>query len=158
MALFQGKDSDKQKLQLTTFYLGQRWFGIDVTQVQEIIKPMDLTPVPLAPSHVRGLINLRGQVATAIGLRELFAMQDRGTDQAFNMVCRIDGFLMAFQVDQIGDVIEVTMKDYESVPQTVPESTRRFLSGVFKLQNQLLSVIDIDKVTECLNHQSQKSA
>ncbi len=151
--------STKQsKVQLSTFFLGQRWFAFDVTRVQEIVKPMDLTPVPLAPNHVRGLINLRGQVATAIGLRELFALQDKGVDQAFNMVCRVDGFLMAFQVDQIGDVIEVTMQDYEPVPSTIPETTRKFLSGVFKMQTQLLSVIDLDKVTEVLNQNSGKAA
>ncbi len=151
--------STKQsKVQLSTFFLGQRWFAFDVTRVQEIVKPMDLTPVPLAPNHVRGLINLRGQVATAIGLRELFTLQDKGVEQAFNMVCRVDGFLMAFQVDQIGDVIEVTMQDYEPVPSTIPETTRKFLSGVFKMQTQLLSVIDLDKVTEVLNQNSGKAA
>lgn len=148
----------ENKVQLSTFFLGQRWFAFDVTRVQEIVKPMDLTPVPLAPVHVRGLINLRGQVATAIGLRELFALQDKGADEAFNMVCRVDGFLMAFQVDQIGDVIEVTMQDYEPVPATIPESTRKFLSGVFKMQTQLLSVIDLDKVTEVLNQNGSKAA
>ncbi len=151
--------STKQsKVQLSTFFLGQRWFAFDVTRVQEIVKPMDLTPVPLAPNHVRGLINLRGQVATAIGLRELFTLQDKGVEQTFNMVCRVDGFLMAFQVDQIGDVIEVTMQDYEPVPSTIPETTRKFLSGVFKMQTQLLSVIDLDKVTEVLNQNSGKAA
>jgi purine-binding chemotaxis protein CheW len=151
--------STKQnKVQLSTFCLGQRWFAFDVTRVQEIVKPMDLTPVPLAPAHVRGLINLRGQVATAIGLRELFALKDQGVAEAFNMVCRVDGFLMAFQVDRIGDVIEVTMQDYEAVPATIPESTRKFLSGVFKMQNQLLSVIDLDKVTEVLNQTGSKAA
>ena len=151
--------STKQdKVQLSTFFLGSRWFAFDVTRVQEIVKPMDLTPVPLAPLHVRGLINLRGQVATAIGLRELFALKDQGVAEAFNMVCRVDGFLMAFQVDQIGDVIEVTMQDYEAVPTTIPESTRRFLSGVFKMQSQLLSVIDLDKVTEVLNQSGSKAA
>jgi purine-binding chemotaxis protein CheW len=148
----------QNKVQLSTFFIGQRWFAFDVTRVQEIVKPMDLTPVPLAPVHVRGLINLRGQVATAIGLRELFALQDKGVEEAFNMVCRMDGFLMAFQVDQIGDVIEVTMQDYEPVPSTIPESTRRFLSGVFKMQTQLLSVIDLDKVTEALNQIPGKAA
>jgi purine-binding chemotaxis protein CheW len=148
----------QNKVQLSTFFIGQRWFAFDVTRVQEIVKPMDLTPVPLAPVHVRGLINLRGQVATAIGLRELFALQDKGVEEAFNMVCRMDGFLMAFQVDQIGDVIEVTMQDYEPVPSTIPESTRRFLSGVFKMQTQLLSVIDLDKVTEALNQNPGKAA
>lgn len=150
--------TQQNKVQLSTFFIGQRWFAFDVTRVQEIVKPMDLTPVPLAPVHVRGLINLRGQVATAIGLRELFALQDKGVEEAFNMVCRVDGFLMAFQVDQIGDVIEVTMQDYEPVPSTIPESTRRFLSGVFKMQTQLLSVIDLDKVTEVLNQNTGKAA
>jgi purine-binding chemotaxis protein CheW len=151
--------STKQnKVQLSTFFLGSRWFAFDVTRVQEIVKPMDLTPVPLAPTHVRGLINLRGQVATAIGLRELFSLKDQGVAEAFNMVCRVDGFLMAFQVDQIGDVIEVMMQDYEAVPATIPESTRKFLSGVFKMQSQLLSVIDLDKVTEVLNQTGSKAA
>jgi purine-binding chemotaxis protein CheW len=153
-------NSKQSKIQLSTFFLGQRCFAFDVTRVEEIVKPMDLTPVPLAPDYVRGLINLRGQVATAVGLRELFALQDKGVpvDQAFNMVCRVDGNLMAFQVDQIGDVIEVTMEDHEAVPPTIPESTRKFLSAVIPLQTQLLSVIDLDKVDELLNQSSGKAA
>lgn len=150
--------TNKNKVQLSTFFLGQRCFAFDVTRVQEIVKPMELTPVPLAPPHVRGLINLRGQVATAIGLRELFSMPDKNVEESFNMVCRIDGFLMAFQVDRIGDVIEVPMQDYEPVPGTIPESTRKFLSGVFKMETQLLSVIDIDKLTEVLNQSNGKTA
>lgn len=153
-----GKETSKQKAQLSTFYIGKRWFGIDVTRVQEIVKPMEITLVPLAPPYVTGLINLRGQVATAIGFRALFGIKDAWQDASFNVVCRLNGFLMAFQVDQIGDVIEVSAKDYEPIPLTVPEAMRFYLSGVYKHQNQLLSVIDIDKVTEGLNLLEKKAA
>ena len=119
---------------------------------------MQTTQIPLAPGYVRGLINLRGQVATAIGLRELFSLSEDRTIEVLNVVCKIEGFLISFQVDQIGDVMEVEARDFEPTPNTIPESTRRFLSGVYKVSNQLLSVIDIDKVMSFLNEQNAEKA
>ncbi|NRA63792.1 MAG: chemotaxis protein CheW [Pseudobacteriovorax sp.] len=144
--------------QFSTFIIGNRLFGLDVTRVQEIVRPMGMTDIPLAPDFVRGLINLRGQVATAIGLRELFEIHVERPAEALNVVCKLDGFLISFQVDKIGDVLEVNTNDFEPTPNTIPEGTRRFLRGVYKVSGQLLSVIDIDRVIGFLNETAEDLA
>ena len=139
--------------QFSTFYVANRLYGIDVTRVQEVVRPMPITPIPLAPDYVIGLINLRGQVATAIGLRELFGLEGAGPDHSLNVVCRIDGSLIALQVDEIGDVTELLRKeDFESTPQTVPNNVRRLMTGIYKVSNSLLSIIDIERIGKFLNH------
>ncbi|MBP9708180.1 MAG: chemotaxis protein CheW [Oligoflexales bacterium] len=138
--------------QFSTFYVANRLYGIDVTRVQEVVRPMPITPIPLAPEYVTGLINLRGQVATAIGLRELLGLKDTPPDSFMNVVCRIDGSLISLQVDEIGDVIEVMMKDFETTPQTVPGEIRRFMTGIYKTTSSLLSIIDIERIGKFLNH------
>jgi purine-binding chemotaxis protein CheW len=138
--------------QYSTFYLAKRLYGIDVTRVQEVVRPMPMTPIPLAPNHVTGLINLRGQVATAIGLRQLFGLGESPTAQFMNVVCKVDGAMISLQVDEIGDVVEVSAKDFETTPPTVPEEIRRFMSGIYKVSNSLLSIVDIDRINTFLNH------
>lgn len=137
--------------QYSTFYISGRIYGIDVKLVQEVVRPMPMTRIPLAPSYVRGLINLRGQVATAVGLRELFSLEDKAPAELMNVVCRIDGSLVSLLVDEIGDVIEVSDSDYEHAPPTVPDSVRRFMSGIYKIPGKILSIIDIDEVSSYLN-------
>lgn len=138
--------------QFSTFYVGERFYGIDVTRVQEVVRPLPITPIPLAPNYVRGLINLRGQVATAIGLRELFGIASTSHEQLMNVVCRIDGNLIALQADEIGDVLEADQKDYEITPQTVPKDVQRFMSGIYKVAGSLLSIIDIERIGRFFNH------
>src|SRR4051812_30814983 len=93
--------------QYSTFYVADRLYGIEVTQVQEIAKPLPLTPIHLAPNYVSGLINLRGQIATAIGLRELFELPPDQEREKMSVVCKCEGTLLSLLVDKIGDVIEV---------------------------------------------------
>lgn len=142
-------------VQFSTFLVSGRHYGIDVTRVQEIVRPIPMTKVPLAPFFVRGLINLRGQVATAIGLRELFNLQTEAPDQLMNVVCKHGGSLLSLLVDDIGDVVEAAQADAERVPSTVPNDIRRFLSGVFKVQGVLLSIIDMDQVAKFLGTENQ---
>ncbi len=142
--------------QLSTFRVDNEIYGIDVTRVQEVVRSMPMTPVPLAPPYVRGLINLRGQVTTAIGLRELFDIKTKAPDQFINVVCRLDGILISLQVDEIGDVIEIPKSEFETTPQTVPHNVRKFMEGVYKLPTTLLSIINIDKISEFLNKQNNE--
>ncbi len=144
----------RETKQFSTFYVAKRLYGIDVTRVQEVVRTMPMTPIPLAAPHIRGLINLRGQVATAIGIRELFGMTDSPPETFMNVVCKIDGTLVSLQVDEIGDVMEVSKADFESTPQTVTDGIRRFMSGVYKVSNELLSIIDIDQVYKYLNNKN----
>ena len=139
-------------MQHATFYVANRLYGIDVTRVQEIVRPMPMTPIPLAPEYVRGLINLRGQVATAIGMRQLFGLKEKGPDNLMNLVCKIDGSLLSLQVDEIGDVIEVGQDNFEPTPKTVDPNVRRFMSGIYKISDSLLSTIEVEYVYQFLNH------
>lgn len=146
----QGKNGGKWR-QFSTFFIADRLYGIEVTKVQEIVKPMEMTEVPLAPPHISGLINLRGQVATAIGIRQLFGSPEGADANLMNVVCNMDSHLISLQVDKIGDVMEVDEAAFEPTPQTVPENTRRFLDGVYKTGEKLLSIIDIEKIAKFLN-------
>ena len=126
-------------------------YGIEVGRVQEVVRAMTMTSIPLAPEYVRGLINLRGQVATAIGLRQLFRFLDSMPEEFINIVCKVEGMLISFQVDEIGDVIEVSEDDFEQTPQTISDDIRSFMLGVYKIPNSLLSVINVDNIIKYLN-------
>lgn len=138
--------------QLTTFYIGEDLYGIDVSWVQEVTGNLPIIPVPLAPPFVRGLINLRGQIATAIGLRQLFGLPAEVKDSTdvqgeMSVVCRFDGNLVSLLVDSIGDVMEVSEESFEAPPKTVPLAVRQFLAGVYKTEAELLSLVEISRVS-----------
>ena len=132
----------------TTFYVAERLYGIDVLRVQEVTKCLPIARVPLGPKFVLGLINLRGQISTAISVRELFNIHDAAPLDQMNVVCRLNDVLISFMVDRVGDVLELESKDYEIAPETVPDSIRRFIECVYKTPTSLLSVVDVDKIAD----------
>lgn len=146
------KKSDSDSKQYSTFIVANRLYGIAVNRVQEVVRPMFMTPIPLAPSYVLGLINLRGQVTTAIGLRQLFSLNEAAPSEFINIVCKVDGSLISFQVDEIGDVIEVSEEDYEPTPQTIPPDIKKFMTGIYKVSGALLSTLDVDEISNFLSH------
>src|SRR5713101_5028768 len=106
--------------QYCTFYLDGHYFGLDVLKVQEIIRYQAMTRVPLASPVVRGLINLRGQIVTAIDLRRRLRLQDLPADRLpMNVVVRRDDGPVSLLVDEIGDVLEVSEEVFESPPETL---------------------------------------
>lgn len=138
--------------QFSTFTIDDKLYGINVKMVQEITKAMPITPVPLAPFYVHGLINLRGQIATAVGLRELFSLKSAEIGQSkINVVCKTEGLLLSLIVDEVGDVLELEESQFEATPDTVNHNVSKFMTGVYKLPNNLLSVIDIQKLVLFLN-------
>lgn len=135
--------------QLCTFYAGGAYFGIDVREVQEVLQYQDMVRVPLASSVVRGLINLRGQIVTAIDLRRRLEMPERDSDaDPMNVVVRSDDGAVSLLVDEIGDVLEVDERSFERAPETVRGRTRDLLEGVYKLDGQLLLVLDAQKAID----------
>jgi purine-binding chemotaxis protein CheW len=125
--------------QLCTFYVGDGYFGIPVEQVQEVVRPQPITPVPLAPKVVRGLINLRGQILTAIDLRYRLGLGEPG-DQAklMNVVVRTDDSPVSFLVDEIGEVLDVDEDSFEAPPETLQGDMRELIGGAYKLEGRLL--------------------
>jgi purine-binding chemotaxis protein CheW len=132
-----------------TFHLGSLFLGIEVLRVQEVIRAQEMTRVPLASRAVTGLINLRGQIVTAIDLRRRLGLADRpaGTD-AMNVVVRTDDGAVSLLVDEIGDVLEVTAEAFEAPPETLPADARGLIRGVYKLPDGLLLVLDTRRALE----------
>ena len=130
--------------QFCTFFLQEQFFGVPVQKVQEVIRYQDMTQVPLVPEVIRGLINLRGQIVMAVDLRRRFGMKDRApAELPMNVVVRTDDGAVSFLVDEIGDVLEVDEESFEKPPETLRQEARGLVLGVYKLKEQLLSLIHI---------------
>lgn len=135
--------------QLATFSLGKLFFGVEVLNVQEVIRFQEMTPVPLASEEVEGLINLRGQIVTAIDLRRRLGLPERAAQALpMNVVVTGESGVVSLLVDEIGDVIEVEDSAFEVPPSTLSEEVRRVLKGVYKLNGQLLLVLDIERASD----------
>ena len=132
--------------QLATIRLDGDLYGVEVEHVQEVLKSQGLTRVPLAPPAVAGLINLRGQVVTAIELRERLGRPPRPTDtDAVVIVVRLHGEAVSLLVDSIADVVDVDASDFEAPPDTLEGQARDLIRGAFKLDGQLLLALDVQK-------------
>jgi purine-binding chemotaxis protein CheW len=132
--------------QYCTFYLAGHYFGLDVLKVQEIIRYQEMTRVPLASPVVRGLINLRGQIVTALDLRRRLELEDRSAEQEpVNVVVHTDDGAVSLLVDDIGDVLEVPEDLFERPPETLQGTARELIRGAYKLKDRLLLILDPDR-------------
>jgi purine-binding chemotaxis protein CheW len=130
--------------QMCTFFVDDLYLGVDVLEVQEVVRYQELTAVPLAPESVSGLINLRGQIVTAIDMRTMLGLPPLAGDELpVNVVIR-DGVdeAASLLVDQIGDVVDTDHLDLEEVPPTLVGPARDLVIGAYKLDGRLLHVLD----------------
>lgn len=132
--------------QFCTFFVNGLFFGVEVLKVQEVIRYQGMTRVPLAPAMIQGLINLRGQIVTAIDLRRRLELTPRGADELpMNVVVRSDDGAVSLLVDEIGDVVEIQDDIYERPPETLKGVARELVQGVYKLKERLLLILDTEK-------------
>jgi purine-binding chemotaxis protein CheW len=132
-----------RKQQFCTFYVENLFLGIEVQQVQEVIRYQEMTRVPLAPTAVRGLINLRGQIVTAIDMRCSLGLPPREPEELpMNVVVQDRDAAVSLLVDRIGDVLEVDEDLFEPPPATVSATFRGTIHGAYKLTDRLLLVLD----------------
>jgi purine-binding chemotaxis protein CheW len=135
--------------QFCTFFLDRLFFGVEVQRVQEVICYQEMTRVPLASSVVSGLINLRGQIVTAIDLRRRLGLQERPSDQLpMNVVVHTDDGAVCLLVDEIEDVLEVTEDSFERPPETISGVARDLIRGVYKFKDRLLLMLDTEKAVD----------
>ncbi|MFZ9001363.1 MAG: chemotaxis protein CheW [Bacteriovoracaceae bacterium] len=146
MSLKENVAIDTSIEQLCGFKIGDGFYGISVVDVQEVIKPQRVTIIPKAPSYIRGLINLRGQIVTQINLRTMFGLEDKSKEEHMNIVVSRGDSLFALVVDEILDVIDVNKSDFENTPNTIDKKISIYIKGVFKLEEGLQVLIDLDKV------------
>jgi len=132
--------------QLCTFFVADRFFGVDVTRVQEVIRHQEMTHVPLASAVISGLINLRGQIVTAIEMRARLGLPPRDAGSLpMNVIVRTADGPVSLLADEIGDVLEVGEDALEPVPETMHAAARDLISGVYKLEGSLLLVLDPER-------------
>lgn len=129
--------------QFCTFWLDRHFLGIDITEVQEIVPPRPITPVARAPRAVEGLINLRGQILTAIDLRRTMALPARSSDaQPMIVVVKSGDDPVGFLVDRVGDIERTNTDSFERPPDTLRGVARSVLRGAHKLPQRLLLILD----------------
>ena len=137
--------------QFLCFVLGGETYGIPILKVREIQVSAKITRIPQAPEAIPGVINLRGQIVTAIDVRARFGLPPRtGDDLPMNVVVRTDEGVVSLLVDEIGDVLEVDEAAFERVPETLLGTIREHVRGVYKLDVGLLLLLDAERVTNLL--------
>ena len=135
--------------QFCTFLLDGYLFGVPVPQVQEVIRFQPMTPVPLAPPAVEGMINLRGQIVLAIDLRRRLSLGERCAGELpMNVVMRTADGAVSLLVDEIGDVVEVEPSTFEAPPETLRGPVRSMILGVHKLERRLLHLLNTEKACQ----------
>ena len=131
--------------QLATFHVGGLFFGVDVARVQEVVRYEGATRVPLAPPSVAGLLNMRGQVVTAVDMRVRAGVEGERDGEPMSVVVRLEGEVVSLLVDTIGDVVSVTDDQFELPPDTLGADERELITGAYKLEGELLLVLDVEK-------------
>lgn len=128
-----------------TFYLGDLLLGIDIHQVQEINRNVDMTPVPHAPQAVRGVINLRGEVVLVVDLREVLGLPKSAlTRSNRNVIVKNGGEQIGLLVDRVADVVRANTDDLDPMPENLRGIDQRFFKAVYKLELGLLVILDVN--------------
>lgn len=135
--------------QLCTFEVDGLLLGVDVAQVQEVLRPQPMTVVPRAPEAVRGLINLRGQIVSALDLRVRLDRPAPGSGtEPLNVVVRSKDEAVSLLVDDIGDVLDTSGHRLLPAPANLPADLRDLVVGVVALPDSILLLLDVDRVVD----------
>ncbi|GAB6886666.1 chemotaxis protein CheW [Desulfothermus okinawensis JCM 13304] len=140
------KQKHDQMLQLVSFKLGDEEFGVDIMQVQEIIRMQNITSVPNAPDFVEGVINLRGRVIPIIDLRKRFGLEEKSHDKATRIiVVKVEEITVGLVVDEVSEVLRIPIDTVEPPPPIVAGVESEYIKGVGKLEDRLLILLDLTK-------------
>jgi purine-binding chemotaxis protein CheW len=136
-----------------TFYIGDQFYGLPVGDVQEVLQSQPLTRAPLAPLAVAGLMNLRGQIVTAVDVRRVLRSQASSsvlsnTEEKMNLVIRHENTEISLLVDNIGDVVTVDESKVERPPETLQGMAREFIRGISALEGKLLLLVDVHRMLD----------
>lgn len=133
-------------LHLVTFQLGKEEYGVEIASVQEIIRATDITPVPGVPTHVRGVINLRGKIIPVVDLRRRFALAVvEASESQRIIVVELGEKRIGMLVDSVSQVIKVPAGVVEEMPEEATSVDENFIRGVGKLENRLIIILDLNK-------------
>lgn len=133
--------------QFATFYVGDMLLGIDICEVREINRQLDITPIPRSPEYVRGVINLRGEVATVIDLRTVLGMEfAEETRDSRNLIVNVCNESIGLWVDRLSDILTLKTEDISPVPSNVAGIDGRFFTGVYTMESEIVLLLDLNQI------------
>lgn len=140
---------DQELIQLVTFSIGEEEFGVNILQVQEIIRTMEITKVPRAPEFVEGVINLRGKVIPIVDMRSRFGLESKEHDKYTRIiVIEIEMIIVGFVVDSVSEVLRIPANSVQPPPPVVAGMDSEYIDGVGKLEDRLLILLDLDSLLD----------
>jgi purine-binding chemotaxis protein CheW len=140
-------DSNDEVLQWVTYRLGEETYGINVMQVQEVLRHTEIAPVPGAPEYVLGIINLRGNVVTVIDTRTRFGLEPTDiTDNTRIVIIESDEQVVGILVDSVAEVVYLRSSEIDSAPNVGTEESAKFIQGVSNRDGELLILVDLNKL------------
>ena len=148
------RDTTVDELQFATFYVGDILLGVDIRQVQEINRQLDVTEVPQSPDHIRGVINLRGEVTTVADLRKILGLPPGEiTRDGRNLIVTSQGESIGFLVDRISDILTLRGDQISPPPSNVDGVAGRFFSGVHTMESEIVVILDIEETLSDRNRE-----
>jgi len=134
-------------LRWVTFKLDKEKYGINVMQVQEVLRVTEIAPVPGAPNYVLGIINLRGNVVTVIDTRTRFGLPTKEMDDSTRIVIiEAEEQVVGILVDSVAEVVDLRMNELDSAPNVGTDESAKFIQGVASLDGELLIIVDLNKL------------
>ena len=134
-------------MQLVSFKLGDETYGIEITKIREIILVGEITQIPESPAYVKGLINLRSTVIPVIDLRVRFSLVDAElTPESRIMVLHVGSRMIGIIVDSVNEVLRVSQQQISPAPPTVASSGNGYMTGLVRLKEDLLILLDVDRL------------
>lgn len=147
MSINAASGSEDPVLQYVTFRLEEETYGINVMQVQEVLRYSEIAPVPGAPTYVLGIINLRGNVVTVIDTRQRFGLMPADvTDNTRIVIIEVDKQVIGILVDAVSEVVYLNQSEIEKAPNVGTEESAKFIQGVCHKDDQLLILVELDKM------------
>jgi len=137
------------QFQLVSFKIGEEEFGVNILEVQEIIRMVEITSVPQTPGYVKGVINLRGKVIPVVDLRKRLKMESRQHDHNTRIVVvDVENEIMGLIVDSVSEVLRIPAGSIEPPPDIITGLDAEYIKGVVKLEEKLLMSLDLSKIVD----------
>lgn len=131
--------------QLVVFSIHGEDFGVEITQVNEIIRPVEIFKVPNTPEFIEGLINLRGKVHTVINLRKRFKLPSHGFDDSTKIImASVNSAIAGFIVDEVKEIVRVEEEDIENTPSALAGLKRKYVNGIAKTGDRIILMLDLN--------------
>jgi purine-binding chemotaxis protein CheW len=142
----QDSKEEGEVIQLIVFHLGDEEFGADINQVREIIRAGTVTPIPDSPDFIKGVTNVRGEIAVVIDLKKRFSLHLLEIEERHIIMTEQANNLFGLMVDEVSEVLRIPKLDFKATPELVTKIDRVYISGVLTLENRLIIMLDLSKV------------